>query len=258
MLQDNPVIFTIFDIVMKVIVVLVMHLLVQSCTGNQKDMDSKYKVRKISEQPEINAVWDKLPWSGIEPLELKNHMGDKPVHFPFTQAKVAYDNTAIYVIFRVEDQYVRAVADKNQGPVYMDSCVEFFFTPGREIKKGYFNLEMNCGGTMLFHHQMKPRTDQTLLSEDHIGQVEVAHTLPKIVDPEIEEPTTWVVEYRIPFSVLGDYHSFSIPEAGTVWKANFYKCADKTSHPHWLTWARVDRPQPDFHRKEFFGTIEFE
>ena len=35
-------------------------------------------------------------------------------------------------------------------------------------------------------------------------------------------------------------------------------CADRSSHPHWLTWAPVDCPQPDFHRKEFYGTLEFD
>ena len=109
-----------------------------------------------------------MPWSGIEPIQIKQFMGDKPEHFPFTQAKVAYDNTAIYVIFRVEDKYVKAVAGKNQGPVYLDSCVEFFFSPEDGIKDGYFNLEMNCGGNMLFHHQMQPRTKQTLISKEHI------------------------------------------------------------------------------------------
>jgi len=221
-------------------------------------MASKYKVQKISMQPEINAVWDKMPWSGIEPIQIKQFMGDKPEHFPFTQAKVAYDNTAIYVIFRVEDRYVKAVAGKNQGPVYLDSCVEFFFSPEDDIKEGYFNLEMNCGGNMLFHHQMEPRTKQTLISEEHIAQVEVAATLPEIVNPEIVEDTTWVVEYRIPFSVLSHYHSFSNPEAGSVWRANFYKCADKTSHPHWLTWSPIDLPRPNFHVPEYFGVLEFQ
>ena len=243
---------------MKVIIVLLIHLFVQMCTGNQTDMASKYKVQKLSEQPEINAVWDKMPWSGIEPIQIKQFMGDKPDHFPFTQAKVAYDNTAIYVIFRVEDKYVKAVAGKNQGPVYLDSCVEFFFSPEDGIKEGYFNLEMNCGGTMLFHHQMEPRTKQTLLSEQHIQQVEVATTLPEIVDPEIVEDTTWIVEYRIPFSVLSNYHSFPNPEAGSVWRANFYKCADKTSHPHWLTWSPIDFPRPNFHLPQYFGILEFQ
>ena len=232
--------------------------MVQMCTGNQTDMASKYKVQKISNLPEINAVWDKLPWSEIEPIQIKQFMGDKPEHFPFTQAKVAYDNTAIYVIFRVEDKYVKAVAGKNQGPVYLDSCVEFFFSPEDGIKDGYFNLEMNCGGTMLFHHQMEPRTKQTFISEDHIAQVEVATTLPEIVDPEIIEDTTWVAEYRIPFSVLSNYHSFSNPGAGSVWRANFYKCADKTSHPHWLTWSPIDFPKPNFHVPEYFGILEFQ
>ena len=243
---------------MKAIGILFIAVLVVMCTGNQAEMSDAYKVQKLSEQPEINAVWDKIPWRDIEPLHLENFMGDRPEHFPFTQARVAYDNMAIYVIFRVEDRYVRAVADTNQGPVYMDSCVEFFFTPGSDVTKGYFNLEMNCGGTMLFHHQMEPRTDQIWISEYHIGQVEVAHTLPRIVEPEIDSDTTWIVEYRIPFSILGEYHSFPTPEAGTVWRANFYKCADKTSHPHWLTWAPVDFPRPNFHLPEFFGKLEFQ
>ncbi len=243
---------------MKVIIVLLIHILVQMCTGNQTEMASKYKVQRISMQPEINAVWDKMPWNGIEPIQIKQFMGDKPEHFPFTQAKVAYDNTAIYVIFRVEDRYVKAVAGKNQGPVYLDSCVEFFFSPEDGIKEGYFNLEMNCGGNMLFHHQMEPRTRQTLISEEHIQQVEVAHTLPEIVNPEIVGDTTWIVEYRIPFSVLSNYHSFPTPEAGSVWRANFYKCADETSHPHWLTWAPIDFPRPNFHLPQYFGLLEFQ
>ncbi len=243
---------------MKVLIVLLIHILFQMCTDIQTEMTSKYKVQKISIQPEINAVWDKTPWSGIEPIQIKNYMGDKPEHLPFTQAKMAYDNTAVYVIFRVEDRYVRAVADKNQGPVYLDSCVEFFFTPGTDIKEGYFNLEMNCGGTMLFHHQMEPRTEQAHISEQHIQLVEVAHTLPEIIDPEMVKDTTWIVEYRIPFSVLSEYHSFPAPEAGTLWRANFYKCADETSHPHWLTWAPVDFPRPNFHLPQYFGILEFQ
>jgi len=43
-----------------------------------------------------------------------------------------------------------------------------------------------------------------------------------------------------------------------TWRANFYKCADSTSHPHWLTWSPVDHPTPHFHLPAFFGTLEFE
>lgn len=243
---------------MKNTFLIFVFIVIPVITGNQKEAISRYEVKRISSPPEINAVWDKMPWSEIEPLQLKEYMGDKPGYIPFTQAKMAYDDFAVYVIFRVEDRYIKAVHNKNQDPVYLDSCVEFFFTPGGDIKNGYFNLEMNCGGTMLFHHQMKPRTDRAIISEDHIQKIDVAHTLPEIIDPEIDKETTWLVEYRIPFSVLSNYHSFTKPEAGSVWRANFYKCADETSHPHWLTWAPVDFSKPNFHLPQFFGLLEFQ
>lgn len=224
---------------------------------NQKKEIMSYQINKLNKAVDINAVWEKSPWGEIQAIELKNYMGEKPAHFPVTKAKVAYDDDAIYVIFHVEDQYVKAVHDENQDAVYKDSCVEFFFVPDGNIDLGYFNLEMNCGGTMLFHHQLKPRSGSVTISPDHISQIKVAASLPKIVDPEMDSKTTWVVEYRIPFSILREYHDFINPAEGSVWRANFYKCADESSHPHWITWAPVKHPVPNFHLPEFFGTLKF-
>jgi hypothetical protein len=47
------------------------------------------------------------------------------------------------------------------------------------------------------------------------------------------------------------------PEIRGRWRVNFYKCADRTSHPHWLTWAPVDSPAPNFHLPDAFGIMEF-
>jgi len=38
--------------------------------------------------------------------------------------------------------------------------------------------------------------------------------------------------------------------------ANFYKCADKLQHPHWLNWSPVDFPKPNFHLPQSFGVLE--
>ena len=219
---------------------------------------TRYKVSRLSQAPEINAVWDKEPWTGIKSLQLSHYMGEEPEHFPFTEAKIAYDNLAIYVIFRVEDRYVKAVHSNHQDPVYTDSCVEFFFSPDDNSDEGYFNLEMNCGGTALFHFQKIPRKDPVSITRKDFEKVRIAHTLPEIVDPEIKDPVTWYVEYRIPFEILNNYTDIINPERGVRWQANFYKCADKCSHPHWLTWSVIDRPQPDFHRPEYFGILEFQ
>lgn len=224
---------------------------------NSKMAEMTYNVKRLDKPATIDANWNKDPWQETEAARLSNYMGDRPEHFPDTEVKLAYDDKAIYVIFRVEDRYVRSVHSNHQDPVYKDSCVEFFFIPEEGTENGYFNLEMNCGGTMLFHHQKQPRAGSVSIRKDHIDQVDVAASLPRVVDPEIREDTTWTVEYRIPFSILREYHQFDNPDAGTRWRANFYKCGDDTSHPHWLTWSPVDHPVPDFHRPENFGWIEF-
>ena len=230
-------------------------LLQYSCTDKSANM--KHTLTRISSITSLKSDWDVSPWNSIDPTTLSNYMGERPEHFPNTQVKLAYDHEAIYVKFRVEDQYVKAVYNKNQDPVYKDSCVEFFFTPGTDVSRGYFNLEMNCGGTMLFHHQVEPRKDAVEIAEEDIQQIQVVASMPDLVDPEIAEKTTWKVAYKIPFSILKKYHDFSDPDTGTIWLVNFYKCADETSRPHWLTWAPINRPSPDFHRPEYFGQLEF-
>ncbi|MBT3274078.1 MAG: carbohydrate-binding family 9-like protein, partial [Spirochaetales bacterium] len=164
------------------------------------------KIMKLANRPAVDAIWDKPSWQNAPAIIIENHMGRTPEHFPRTMAKIAYDDEALYVIFKVDDRYVRAVADSHQGNVCRDSCVEFFFTPGTDTAAGYFNLEMNCGGTMLFHFQVEPRKDRAVISESDIRQIEVAHTMPRIVEPEMNEPVTWQVEYRIPINILEKIH----------------------------------------------------
>ena len=115
-------------------------------------------VPKLPARPEINADWDNPSFADTDELLIANYMGEEPDHFPSTHFRLAYDDSALYVMFRVEDRYVRAVADHHQGNVCRDSCVEFFFTPGSDVSNGYFNIEMNCGGTMLFHFQKRAST----------------------------------------------------------------------------------------------------
>ena len=43
---------------------------------------------------------------------------------------------------------------------------------------------------------------------------------------------------------------------GSSFKANFQKCGDLTSQPHYLTWTSIECASPDFHLPQFFGDIE--
>jgi len=242
-------------------VIGIMLLLMFGCTAGPKTKDKepfmKYTVNQLHRDMIMDGKWDNPIWRDVEPIRLTYYMGDKPDHFPKTQAKLLYDNQFVHVIFRVEDRYVRAIAQKHQDAVCRDSCVEFFFTPGTNLDAGYFNLEMNCGGIMLFHFQVIPREGRLIESAD-LDRIKIVHQMPTIIDPEITEPTDWTVQYRLPVDILEKYYpGAKKPAPGVTWRANFYKCADKTSHPHWLTWSKVDKPQPDFHVPEYFGALKF-
>ena len=63
---------------------------------------------------------------------------------------------------------------------------------------------------------------------------------------------SWNLLAAIPLSLIGVTYE---PGKPVTMRANFYKCADATSEPHYLSWAPIDTPQPDFHRPEFFGDI---
>jgi len=231
----------------------------KSCSMEKSKQPMSYTVKRAKGSITIDGNWNKSAWKDVEPLELTYYMGERPEHLPKTQAKLVYDDDAVYVIFRVEDQYIRAVAQKHQDMVCRDSCAEFFFTPGTDVAKGYYNLEMNCGGIMLMYFQVVPRQPRTKLTPEDFEQIQVAHSMPTQVDPEITEPTVWTVEYRIPNTLISKYANDPVlPAPGVTWRANFFKCGDQTSKPHWLTWSYVDRPKPDFHVPECFGTLTFE
>jgi hypothetical protein len=238
-------------------------ILTVSCSQENKAMNKNepksYTVSKLQSPIAINAVWDKPQWQDARELTLNYYMGEKPDHIPQVKAKMAYDENNIYVIFRVEDNYVKAVAEQNQDPVCRDSCVEFFFTPGRDITAGYMNMETNCCGKILLYFQQKRGVGQIEVNPRDLAKIEIAHSLPyEKITEEIQEPTVWTLEYRIPISVIQSYMPVEKPAKGVVWKGNFYKCADRTSVPHWLTWSFVDKPAPDFHRPDYFGTLIFE
>jgi len=217
----------------------------------------RYEVHKLAGNMSIDGKWDKPQWRNIKPIEIRNPMGEKPKYHPKTKVKMLYDNEYIYVIFHVEDQYVRSMATEYHGPVWKDSCVEFFFTPGQDISLGYMNLEINCGGTALFHYQKSPGQEVREVNIADMDKIKIAHSLPKVVEPEITEPVVWTIEYGLPLAIIQKYCQVTKPEPGVIWRANFYKCAENNSHPHWLTWSFVEFAHPNFHLPVFFGILEF-
>lgn len=221
-------------------------------------MKKEYTVKYRAESITINADWNKPAWRQVEPLQISlPHWPCQSEHLPLTEVKMQYDPENIYVIFRVQDRYVRAVATGINGQVWKDSCVEFFFSPYPGTGNSYLNLEVNCNGIPLMQHHEGPRAGTHFLDVEQCRKIEIASSIQCAVENEITEPLTWTLEYRLPFEILAAYPEFVKPAPGLCWKANFYKCADESSHPHWMAWSPIDRDQPDFHCPEYFSILSF-
>jgi hypothetical protein len=219
---------------------------------------SVYEVARLVQSMEIDGDWNKPQWQQSKAVMAGNYMGSRPKFRPTAQAKMMYNDENLYVIFHVRDRYVRCITKDINGPVWEDACVEFFFSPDNNFPERYFNLEINCGGTPLMHYNIIPGIDITMLEVSDIEMIEIAHSLPRIIDPEITEPVIWTIEYRIPLVLIEKYSKITRPKPGINWKGNFYKIAENSSNPHYLTWSFVDNPEPDFHLPQFFGLLRFQ
>ncbi|GAB6095827.1 carbohydrate-binding family 9-like protein [Desulfatiferula olefinivorans] len=213
-------------------------------------------IPRIDHRHALTDPFDQGIWAGVPAQTLDFYMGDPPRHRPLTRFKIAWDTDMVLIAFEVHDRYVLARGRSYQAPVCRDSCVEFFFTPGSRRDTGYFNLEINCGGTGLFefHPDQAPPLSMPREAFDRIG---IRPELPAVIDPEIPDPLTWRLTALLPVDILRPYGPVTPPRPGAVWRGNIYKCADHSSHPHWLTWAPVLFPRPRFHLPQWFGDLVF-
>lgn len=170
---------------------------------------------------------------------------------PLTAISIAHSGTHIYIDFFVRCNYLRAVNYQNNSSVHQDSCVEFFVAPKGE--KPYYNFEFNCIGTIHAACRMD-RHNGTPLSDEQLDTVKRYASCGTKPFNELEGMFAWNLAVAIPLNLIGvNYEGKPIDM-----RANFYKCADLTATPHFLSWAPIDTPEPDFHRPEFFGDITLE
>lgn len=219
-----------------------------------------YTIKRTAAAPGRDGNWDGPVWSAAHTGIIANYLPNSSDHHPQVEFRMLYDASWLYLLFRVaDDRYIRCVHTEFNSAVCRDSCTEFFVEPNAG---GYFNFEVNCGGTMLVYYiQDATRVGEgfaqsTALTAEEAAQVQVYHSLPAVVEPELPGPVTWYNEIHIPLALLAKYAGTLGDPAGQTWRANLYKCGDETSHPHWGTWAPIEGES--FHVPQFFAPLVFE
>ena len=201
-----------------------------------------------------DAAWDEIAksleaasWNAIDTVNWPEYS-----YCPQVQFRMAYCDTAFLLQYKVKEQSVRAVASVDNGEVWKDSCVEFFVKPAGDGV--YYNFEFNCAGTCLLSAGMS-RYDRESAQPAFIAPIRRCPSLGRHPFSERKDETEWDITLVIPYTCLFRHPDYS--PAGETVHANFYKCGDDLTVPHFLSWNPIKTEKPDFHQSEFFGTVRF-
>jgi len=202
---------------------------------NAQNIPALFDDKEIAFQPIDVVNWQTYPYK------------------PKVAFRIAHTNDAILLHYKVTEASVRAKYGEDNGSVWTDSCVEFFSIPANDGI--YYNLECNCIGTVLLAAGPE-RNNREHASLEITKQVERWSSLGNQPFEERIGECTWEVALLIPYSVFFKHNIKNLDGMGI--NANFYKCGDELQTPHFLSWNPIKIENPDFHRPDFFGVLEFE
>jgi len=196
---------------------------------------------------EISRSLDNLKKEHIDVLNWSDYNYKPDVNF-----SIGYTDKEILLKYFITENYFKAEKTESNQMVCEDSCVEFFVSPSDDDI--YYNFEFNGIGTCLLGtgtgRENSKRVDPALISkirrQTSVGNKPVS---------ERKGEFSWTITMAIPFDVF--FHHEVKDLKGKVFRANFYKCGDMLSVPHYVTWNPVGTSNPDYHRPEYFGLIKF-
>ena len=176
--------------------------------------------------------------------------------FPYTPKvtmKLAHTGERLIVRFEVEEDYTMARVERDNGEVWTDSCVETFIALD---DKGYYNFEATCIGRLLLAYRIEREVGIEHACQEVLDKVKRYPSLPASCFEERVGKNHWTLRLEIPATAL--FRHNLTKWNGVKARMNLYKCGDKLSHPHFLSWKPIEWVKPDFHRPEFFVDVEFE
>jgi hypothetical protein len=203
------------------------------------------------EYPDLEEVSSKIDRLGfgekIDCLNWESHQYKPSVRF-----NIAYSEKEIFLKYYIDEEFVKAEKTEANQMVCEDSCVEFFVSPASDGI--YYNFEFNPIGTCLLASGTC-RKDSTRGPVSVIDNIRRKGSLGLNPFKEKRGDFSWTLTVAIP---VESFFRHSLRKLkGKTLKANFYKCGDKLTQPHYLTWNPVGTKSPDYHQPDFFGMLKF-
>lgn len=170
---------------------------------------------------------------------------------PKVEVALAHSDDTLFIHYRVDEETSSAAASEDFGKVWEDSCVELFCAFDDKL---YYNIECNCIGRLLVcagpdRHNREKAPLSVMQNVERTASLGDKPFAERAVGP-------WEVKLSIPITTFFRHRLRSFD--GVRMRGNIYKCGDLLTRPHFLSYAPIDTPNPDFHRPEFFTDIIFE
>lgn len=165
---------------------------------------------------------------------------------------IAYGEKELYLKYIIAEDCFKAEKNGINQMVCEDSCVEFFVSP--ENDGIYYNFEFNGIGTILLGTGTC-RDDSTCANPEIISKIRRKSSVGINPVKEKSGRFEWNIVIAIPFEVF--FHHKVERLQGKTFRANFYKCGDMLSMPHYVTWNPVGTKNPDYHQPSYFGILKF-
>ena len=217
----------------------------------------RHTVAPAGEPPPADGDGDGGPWATAEALAVDQFPWYECGKKQSTTVRMLYDPEAIYLQFLCQDVHISAEVRELNGSVCRDSCVEFFAAAHPADTPDYFNLEINCCGTMLMGFGDTGGRRRKPITSDQAAGIRIATSVPGPTKRESADDDGWWVVAVLPFDLLSEFTGRTVrPTAGDLWLANLYRCGGKTD-PQYACWNPIDLPHPDFHCLKFFGELHF-
>ena len=202
-------------------------------------------------------------FAGLPPASIDRFHPKSSSHRPVTTLRLGCTDETIIGRFDVKDRFVRATHTVPQSMVCHDSCVEFFFRP--EVDSGYFNFEFNPLGCVHASYITDWRRKGAFFEDYHsltsaelgMMRTRASMKLPTTDYPssELAGPLEWSVAFSVELKLIRKFCPTFEPGVSHS-TGNFYKCGDRTSHPHWAAWGDVGE-QLNFHQPGNFLPLRF-
>jgi hypothetical protein len=171
---------------------------------------------------------------------------------PEVDVSISYSDHEIFLKYYINESYFKAEKTETNQMVCEDSCVEFFVSP--EDDGIYYNLEFNGIGTCLLGSGTE-RANNTRANPDIISKIRRLSSAGKKPIKETTGDYSWTITIAIPFEVFFRHKIKDLK--GKTFRANFYKCGDMLTVPHYVTWNKIVTEKPDYHQPAYFGLLKF-